>query len=81
MHGVFTGLLFHWYPLQDELRIMSSQMVALCQKNLKFERLEVNVDLALEMFKDNKFKAEQIPHIASQISEGRIFPSVLIYLE
>jgi large subunit ribosomal protein L39 len=52
---------------------MSSQMVALCQKNLKFERLEVDVDLALEMFKDNKYKTEQIPHIASQISEGKIF--------
>jgi threonyl-tRNA synthetase len=60
---------------------MSSQMVALCQKNLKFERLEVNVDLALEMFKDNKHKTEQIPHIASQISEGKIFPSVFNYQE
>ena len=56
---------------------MSSQMVTLCQKNLKFERLEVNVDLALEMFKGNKYKREQIPHIASQISEGKIFLSVL----
>jgi large subunit ribosomal protein L39 len=56
-------------------------MVALCQKNLKFERLEVNVDLALEMFKDNRYKTEQIPHIASQISEGKIFASVFTYPE
>jgi threonyl-tRNA synthetase len=60
---------------------MSSQMVALCQKNLKFERLEVNVDLALEMFKDNRYKTEQIPQIASQISEGKIFHLVFIYPE
>jgi threonyl-tRNA synthetase len=50
---------------------MSAQMVNLCQKNLKFERLEVNVDLALEMFKNNKYKAEQIPHIASQLSDSK----------
>jgi threonyl-tRNA synthetase len=46
-------------------------MVNLCQKNLKFERLEVNVVLALEMFKDNKYKTEQIPHIASQRSDSK----------
>ncbi|PNF33348.1 39S ribosomal protein L39, mitochondrial [Cryptotermes secundus] len=68
--------LDNWQPSQDELRIMSSQMVTLCQKNLKFERLEVNVDLALEMFKGNKYKREQIPHIASQISEGK---TVVLY--
>lgn len=64
---------------------MSAQMVNLCQKNLKFERLEVNIDLALEMFKDNKYKTEQIPHIASQISDSKhvdmfmIFHSAFIY--
>jgi large subunit ribosomal protein L39 len=50
---------------------MSAEMVNLCQNNLKFERLEVNVDLALEMFEDNKYKTEQIPHISSQISDSK----------
>ncbi|KDR10946.1 39S ribosomal protein L39, mitochondrial [Zootermopsis nevadensis] len=68
--------LDNWQPVQDELRIMSAQMVNLCQKNLKFERLEVNIDLALEMFKDNKYKTEQIPHIASQISDRK---TVVLY--
>ncbi|PSN55985.1 39S ribosomal protein L39 [Blattella germanica] len=60
----------------DEMRILSSQMVSFCQNNHKFERLEVSTDLALEMFKDNKYKTEQIPFIASQISEGK---SVILY--
>lgn len=50
---------------------MSSQMVNLCQKGLKFERLEVSTELALDMFEDNRYKADQIPHIASQLSEGK----------
>jgi large subunit ribosomal protein L39 len=68
--------LDNWQPSQDELRIMSSQMVNLCQKGLKFERLEVSTDLALDMFENNGCKAEQIPHIASQISEGK---TVVLY--
>jgi threonyl-tRNA synthetase len=64
---------------------MSSQMVNLCQKGLKFERLEVSTDLALDMFENNGYKTEQIPHIASQMSEGKhadifmIFCRGLIY--
>jgi hypothetical protein len=50
---------------------MSSQMVNLCQKGLKFERLEVSTDLAQDIFENNEYKTEQIPHIASQISEGK----------
>jgi threonyl-tRNA synthetase len=66
---------------------MSSQMVNLCQKGLKFERLEVSTDLALDMFENNGCKTEQIPHIASQMSEGKhtgifmIFCRDLIYPE
>jgi hypothetical protein len=37
------------------------------------------MDLALEMFKDNKYKTEQIPHIASQISEGKHAGSHMIF--
>lgn len=69
--------LDNWQPSQDELRIMSSQIVNLSQKGLKFERLEVNIDLALEMFKDNKYKTEQIPHMASQMSSKGT--SVVLY--
>ena len=50
---------------------MSGQFVNFCQRNHRFERLEVSTELALEMFEDNKYKTEQIPYIASQISEGK----------
>jgi threonyl-tRNA synthetase len=50
---------------------MSSQIVNLCQKSLKFERLEVSTDLALDMFENNGYKMAQIPHIALQMSEGK----------
>ncbi|XP_069687394.1 large ribosomal subunit protein mL39 [Periplaneta americana] len=75
VYDVHVGL-DDWLPSQDELRIMSSHIVNLSQKELKFERLEVNIDLALEMFKDNKYKTEQIPHMASQMSQGK---SVVLY--
>ncbi|KAJ9585962.1 hypothetical protein L9F63_020394, partial [Diploptera punctata] len=68
--------LNNWQPSQDELRIMSSQMVSFCHKKHRFQRLEVSTDLALEIFEDNKYKTEQIPFIASQISDGK---SVVLY--
>lgn len=37
----------------------------MARKDLILERLEVSVDVALEMFADNEFKMEQIPDIAS----------------
>jgi len=60
---------------------MSSQMVNLCQKDLKFERLEVSTDLALDMFENNGCKAEQIPLIASQMSEGKHAGNFMIFLQ
>lgn len=56
--------LDNWQPTADELRILSAEMVMLARKNLKIERLEVNVELAEDMFKDNMFKSKQIPDIA-----------------
>lgn len=75
VYDVDVGL-DNWQPSKDELRIMSSQIVGFCHQNHRFERLEVSTDLALEMFEDNKFKTEQIPFIATQISEGK---SVVLY--
>lgn len=41
-----------------------------------FQRLDVDSSVALKMFEDNAFKAEQIPHIATKSSTGR---SVTVY--
>lgn len=58
------------------MRVFSLEMRKLAQKKLPFERLEVNVDLALEMFDDNQYKRKQIPEIAASSADGK---SVCLY--
>lgn len=41
-----------------------------------FQRLDIDSTLALKMFEDNVFKAEQIPHIATKSNSGQ---SVTVY--
>lgn len=60
-----------WLPSTKELKAISSEMIKLAAKDLKIERLDVNTELALEMFKDNRYKSEQLPSIATQ-AQGRI---------
>lgn len=52
------------------MRVFSLEMRKLALKNLPFERLEVNKDLALAMFEDNQYKSKQIPEIASTSQNG-----------
>lgn len=46
-------------------------MIRLSGRNIPFERLEVNQQLALDIFSTSKYKSEQIPSIAQQ-NNGRI---------
>lgn len=46
-------------------------MIKLAAKDLKFERLEVNSELAMDMFKDSRYKSEQLPSISQQ-NQGRV---------
>lgn len=46
-------------------------MIKLSRKKLPFERLEVDVDLALDMFQENKYKSHQIPEIAQSSSNNK----------
>lgn len=41
-------------------------MTKLASEALKIERLDVSQEIALEMFKENPFKREQLPNISSQ---------------
>lgn len=59
-----------WEPKKTELRALSGAMVNLGAKDLPFERLEVTLELAMEMFKDNPFKCEQLPNISLTGSIG-----------
>lgn len=61
-----------WIPNKNELRTISAEMVKMAAKDLKFERLEVGHDLALEIFRDCQFKREQLPSISKS-------GSVIIY--
>lgn len=54
----------NWKPNREELRTISAEMVKMAAKDLKFERIEVMHDLALEIFKDCPFKREQLPSIS-----------------
>lgn len=56
----------NWKPNKSELRALSAGMVKLSSKALPIERLEVNSDLAFEMFRDNPHKKEQLPSISSK---------------
>ncbi|XP_073839616.1 mitochondrial ribosomal protein L39 [Musca autumnalis] len=60
-----------WEPTKAELRALSAEMIKLAAKDIKFERLEINNDVALEMFKDSRYKSEQLPSISSQ-NQGRV---------
>ncbi|XP_053953439.1 39S ribosomal protein L39, mitochondrial [Anastrepha ludens] len=60
-----------WQPSKAELRALSAEMVKLAARDLKLERLDVNSELALEMFADSRCKREQLPSIAQQ-NQGRV---------
>lgn len=53
-----------WVPNKEELRTISAEMVKMAAKDLRFERLEVVHDLALEIFRNCPFKREQLPSIS-----------------
>ncbi|XP_016994768.1 large ribosomal subunit protein mL39 [Drosophila takahashii] len=60
-----------WQPSKEEMRAISAEMVKLAAQDLRIERLDVQQDLAQEMFKDSKYKSEQLPSIAQQ-TQGRV---------
>ncbi|XP_075163941.1 mitochondrial ribosomal protein L39 [Haematobia irritans] len=70
VHDVVLGSRT-WTPTKEELRALSAEMIKLAAKDLKFERLEVNHELAMEMFKDSHYKSEQLPSISNQ-NQGRV---------
>lgn len=55
----------NWSPSEKDLHALSIGMVKLASEAHKIERLNVSHDIALEMFKDNPFKREQLPSISN----------------
>ncbi|XP_053687936.1 39S ribosomal protein L39, mitochondrial [Sabethes cyaneus] len=56
----------NWKPSVEELRALSVGMIKLAQQELPIERLDVSNEIALEMFRENPYKREQIPNISAQ---------------
>lgn len=53
-----------WKPTTTELKVLSIEMIKFCQKEYPIECLTVSKDIAVEIFKNNPHKTEQIPSIA-----------------
>lgn len=53
-----------WNPTRQELMVFSSIMHKLADQDIKFERLVVTPEFALDMFRENQYKSNQIPSIA-----------------
>ncbi|XP_017955761.1 39S ribosomal protein L39, mitochondrial [Drosophila navojoa] len=65
VHDIVLGVQ-NWEPTKAEMRAISAEMVKLAAQDFRIERLEVDLDLATEMFKDLRYKSEQLPSIAQQ---------------
>lgn len=57
--------LDNWEPTKSELKVLSLEFIKFCQKDLKIECLDVDKNMALEIFRNNPHKTEQIPDIAA----------------
>ncbi|EDV97138.1 39S ribosomal protein L39, mitochondrial [Drosophila grimshawi] len=65
VHDIVLGAQ-NWQPTKAEMRAISAEMVKLAAQDLRIERLEVDQELAKEMFKESHYKSEQLPSIAQQ---------------
>ncbi|XP_046684684.1 39S ribosomal protein L39, mitochondrial-like [Homalodisca vitripennis] len=64
--------LGNWVPTKNELLILSAEFVKICRHHLPFHRLDVDPELAEEIFSYNPFKSSQIPDIASNSPGNKI---------
>lgn len=53
-----------WKPTDQEMRALSAQYIKLSNEELPIERIVTTESVAIEMFRDNPLKLEQIPDIA-----------------
>lgn len=58
--------LDNWTPTKSELKVLGLEFIKFCQRDQEIECLDVTENLALEIFKNNPHKTEQIPDIWSK---------------
>ncbi|XP_066145861.1 large ribosomal subunit protein mL39 [Euwallacea fornicatus] len=61
--------LDNWEPTKSELKVLSIEFIKFCQNEYPIECLDVEKNIALEIFKNNPHKTEQIPDIAAHNGE------------
>jgi len=59
-----------WKPTPSDLRCISIGATKLLGENLKFERLQVTLDIAKEMFQYNKYKIDHLNEIARGLEDN-----------
>lgn len=57
-----------WQPSQQDFRALSLEMSKIGLSDTKIERLEVQHEIAKQIFKENPFKTEQLPTILSHFN-------------
>lgn len=61
-----------WEPNKRELQAISAEMIKLSARDLKIERLNVDLELAEKMFQDNPYKLEHLPNIAAHSNGDQV---------
>ncbi|XP_018569116.1 39S ribosomal protein L39, mitochondrial [Anoplophora glabripennis] len=61
--------LDNWIPTTSELKVLSIEMIKFCQQEHPIHCLDVDKDLALDIFRSNPHKTKQIPDIAAHNSD------------
>ena len=63
--------LADWKPTEKELKVLSIEMIKFCQQSHAIEHMNVSTELALDLFRNNTHKYQQIPDIAAH-NNGKI---------
>lgn len=72
IYDVQLPSLSDWKPTTDELRSLTAMFWKLKAMNIKFERLDVNIGLAKEIFGENPHKKAQLDVISRDNPDQRI---------
>lgn len=56
----------NWKPSEQDFRTFAVEMSKLASEKKNIERLEVSHEVALEIFRENPFKREQLPSISNK---------------
>jgi len=72
VYDVQLPTLENWIPRDSELLTLTKAFWKLRQQRLAFERLEVPIELAKEVFKENPFKSKQLEMIETKNTNSNV---------